>query len=168
MAMVWPRLFILAALAVLVRPVFLQGPAWAQGPVRAPVPAQGPAGNPPPPAEREFLYRGEATSILGRQVFGPTGEVIGRIVDVLVGDAGMPRAAVVDFGGFLGVGNRRVAVSWSALRFNAADGTKSITLEMTLDQIRAIPQFRPQTTAADPPATVAVPPQPVAAPAARP
>ena len=108
------------------------------------------------PANRTFLYQGEATSILGRQVHDPAGELVGRIVDVLVGDGGLPRAAVIDFGGFLGVGNRRVAVSWTALRFDPA--ARAITIEMTVGQIRAIPQFRQPVKPADPPVSVALPP----------
>ena len=38
------------------------------------------------------------------------GKEIGRIVDVVVDPAGQPRAIVVDVGGFMGVGSRRVAV----------------------------------------------------------
>jgi RecA/RadA recombinase len=91
--------------------------------------------------------------------------VVGRIVDVLVGDAGLPRAAVIDFGGFLGVGNRRVAVTWSSLSFNAA--ARTIALDMTADQIRATPQFRLPDKPADPPISVAVPPDPKAPPASR-
>lgn len=48
---------------------------------------------------------------------GPDDKNVGRIVDVLVDDQGQPRAAVVDLGGFLGIGNRRIAVVWRALHF---------------------------------------------------
>jgi hypothetical protein len=144
-----------ALLRILPALVVLAGPAAAQAPGPPPTPA----------ANRTLLYQGEATSILGRQVLGPDGEVVGRIVDVLVGDAGLPRAAVIDFGGFLGVGNRRVAVTWSSLTFNAA--AKTIALDMTADQIRAVPQFRQPDKPADPPISVAVPPVPKAPPAPR-
>ena len=126
----------------------------------AALPLPAAAQTPPstPAAGRTFLYQGEATSILGRQVLGPDGGVVGRIVDVLVGDGSLPRAAVIDFGGFLGVGNRRVAVTWSSLSFSP--GTRTITLDMTADQIRAIPQFRQPDKPADPPVSVAIPPDP--------
>ena len=130
-----------------------------------PASGQAPAPGQQPVADRTFLYRGEATSILGRKVLGPGGDVVGRIVDVLVGDGGMPRAAVIDFGGFMGVGNRRGAVTWSSLSFDGA--TKSIALDMTANQIRAIPQFRLPDKPADPPVSVAVPPVPKAPPAPR-
>jgi len=39
---------------------------------------------------------------------------MGRIVDVIVDLAGVVRAAVIDFGGFLGVGSRKIVVDWNA------------------------------------------------------
>ena len=108
-----------------------------------------------PPAAQEFIYAGEATSILGREVIGPDNKVIGRIVDVLVGDLGQPRAAIVDVGGFLGIGIRRIAIAWRALHFVPDPGKPGrITLDMTIDQIRTTPQYRPAGKAV----TVAAPP----------
>src|SRR5258705_86425 len=79
-------------------------PPPAEPPATKPPPTEPPATK-PPPAEQELIFQGEATSILGRQVHDPAGHVVGRIVDVLVSDTGQPRAAVIDFGGFMGVGN---------------------------------------------------------------
>ena len=42
---------------------------------------------------------------------------MGRIVDILVDRAGALRAAVIDFGGFFGVGSRKIAVEWHSLHF---------------------------------------------------
>lgn len=131
-------------------------------------PSPPPSPSPLAPAEQELIYQGEATSILGRQVRGPAGEMVGRIVDVLVGDAGIPRAAVIEFGGFMGLGNRRVAVTWRALRFGPATGQVPITLDMTADQIKEIPEFKRSATPADPPVAVAVPPRPTQPPASAP
>ena len=110
----------------------------------------------PPPASQELIYQGEATSILGRQVSGPDDKNVGRIVDVLVDDLGQPRAAVVDVGGFLGIGNRRIAVVWRALHFAPeATGEGKIRLEMTADQIKATPEYKAIST----PVVVAAPPR---------
>jgi PRC-barrel domain len=59
----------------------------------------------------------DAQLVLGKEVRGPAGEDMGRIIDVLVDQTAHVRAAVIDFGGFLGVGNRKVVVDWSALHF---------------------------------------------------
>jgi hypothetical protein len=74
-------------------------------------------------------------------VTGPEGNDIGRLVDVLVDENGQPQAAVIDFGGFMGVGTRKVAVHWSALRFHPGSANNKVTLEMTPDQIKAAPEF---------------------------
>ena len=116
--------------------------AQAQTPTQAP--AQTPAApSATPPAAQEILYIGEAASILGRSVIGADGGQIGVVVDVLVDGNGQPRAAVLDFGGFLGIGIRRVAVVWRALHFAPGAPDGEITLALTADQIRAIPEYKP-------------------------
>ena len=63
-----------------------------------------------------------AASSAGRCA-APTDENMGRIVDVIVDQAGTARAAIIDFGGFLGVGSRKIAVDWNALRFRRGTTT---------------------------------------------
>lgn len=119
-----------------------------------------------PLADLELIYQGEATGILGRAVNGPDKEQVGTIVDVLVDDQGQPRAAVIDFGGFMGVGKRRIAVSWRALKFLPAAQKHRIRIDLTVDQIRATPEYDPAAKPLGPPMTMAVPPPPPGMPAA--
>jgi hypothetical protein len=63
-------------------------------------------------------------------------------VDVLVDANGEPVAAVLDFGGFMGVGSRKIAVHWSALHFEPAEPTQRIVLSLTLDEIKAAPEYK--------------------------
>lgn len=109
------------------------------------------------PANQELIYSGEATGILGRSVYGPSVEQVGRIVDVLVDDQGQPRAAVIDFGGFMGLGNRRIAVAWRALHFLPA-AQHHIRIDLTVDQIKATPDYKPSVKPLGPPMTMAAPP----------
>ena len=95
-----------------------------------------------------------AGGILGRAVRGPDGQVIGRVVDVLVDAGSNPRAAVIDFGGFLGVGSRQVAVDWSDMTFPPTGSGGDLKLDLTLDQIRNAPAYTDQTK----PAAVVEPP----------
>ena len=71
-----------------------------------------------------------------------TGEDMGRIVDVLFDEKGEPHAAVVDFGGFLGVGSRKIAVSWSALRFDLGEKKNIIALDLGREQLKAAPEYK--------------------------
>ena len=85
----------------------------------------------------------DARGILGRDVRSPASENMGRIADVIVDRAGQVRAAVIDFGGFLGVGSRKIVVEWGALHFwNVANKGESITLELTREQVRAAPEYK--------------------------
>jgi len=84
----------------------------------------------------------EVEGVLGRQVRDPTNQDMGRIVDVLVGRGGGVRAAIIDFGGFLGVGSRKIAVDWSVLHFPPPGKAEAyITLELTRDQVKAAPEY---------------------------
>ena len=124
-------------------------------------PAAPPAPPEPKPAEHALIYSGQAASILGRPVRGPDDSAIGRIADVLVDSGGTPRAAVIDTGGFLGMGSRRIAVAWSGLRFQSApDREGRIILDMTLDQIKDTPEYKHNPGPAAPPVTIAVSPKP--------
>jgi hypothetical protein len=80
--------------------------------------------------------------ILGKPVRSSAGEDMGRIVDVLVDRSARVRAAVVDFGGFLGVGNRQIAVAWSAIRFPAEGKREPLVVDFTRDQLRVAPTYK--------------------------
>ncbi len=132
--------------------------APAAPPAPAPTPVPAPAATPAPPAHQELIYLGEATRIVGRVVRDPAGDEVGRVVDVLVDDQGMPRAALIDFGGFMGVGNRRIAVAWRAMRFLPAAQQFQIRIDMTADQIKDTPDYKPAPRPDAPPVTMAAPP----------
>jgi hypothetical protein len=90
-----------------------------------------------------ILETQEVQGILGRDVRSLTDEDMGRIVDILVDGEGGVRAAIIDFGGFLGVGNRKIAVDWKALHFVPAAGKRyGVVLELTRDQVKAAPEYK--------------------------
>jgi hypothetical protein len=91
--------------------------------------------------ETVFSHR-DLQGVLGASVHSSTGEDMGHIVQVLVDQAGTARAAVIDFGGFLGVGSRKVVVDWGALHFAPEDQPQRITLDLTRDQVKAAPEYR--------------------------
>jgi hypothetical protein len=113
-------------------------------PARTDQPDVSPPANPPesPPAV-PILESHELQGILGREVRSATGENMGRIVDAVVDRSGQVRAAVIDFGGFLGVGSRKIAVDWNALSFpKPGDKAGRVTLEFTRDQVKAGPEYQ--------------------------
>ena len=111
-----------------------------------PVPPAAKEKEPVPPPSVTVIAPREAHGVLGREVRSPADENMGRIVDVIVDRTGTVRAAVIDFGGFLGVGSRKIVVDWSALHFGrVADKKDSITLELTKAQVAAAPEYKEDT-----------------------
>jgi hypothetical protein len=102
-----------------------------------------PAPNGSPEPTVTVLDRQDIQGVLGKEVRSTANENMGRIVDVIVDRTGQVKAAVIDFGGFLGVGSRKIAVAWNAMRFpgDAKQGDR-ISLELTRDQVRAAPEFK--------------------------
>ncbi len=146
-------LLLLAAAAPAAPPTAPPAPPAAAA--TAPAPAAHPPATPAKPAVHEHMHASDATGVLGRDVHDSKGDDIGHIVNVLVDPEGLPRAAVIEFGGFLGVGTRRIAVAWRALEFPTT-GNGPATLDMSVDQIKATPEYHP--AAGDTPITVAAPP----------
>jgi hypothetical protein len=98
---------------------------------------------PTPPPSVTIIGAREAHGVLGRDVRSAASEDMGRIVDVIVDRTGLVRAAVIDFGGFLGVGSRKIVVDWNALHFGrVADKSDVIMLELTKDQVTAAPEYK--------------------------
>lgn len=121
-------------------------PAAAQAPAETPAPPAAAAAKESPPPSVTVIGARDAHGILGRDVRSSANEDMGRIVDVIVDRDGKVRAAVIDFGGFLGVGSRKIVVDWNALHFSRiANKGDSITLELNKEQVRAAPEYKEDT-----------------------
>ena len=81
--------------------------------------------------------------VLGKEVRTRVEEDVGRIVDLLADRRGCVQAAVIEFGGFLGIGTRKIAIEWSALSFAIEGGRPVVIVELTRDQLRVAPEVRP-------------------------
>ena len=116
----------------------------SSAPARSDQPGGGAAATPQDVTPAVPILEGhDLQGILGKEVRSATGENMGRIVDVVVDRSGRARAAVIDFGGFLGVGSRKIAVDWNALSFpRPVDKAGRVTLEFTRDQLKAGPEYQ--------------------------
>jgi hypothetical protein len=83
-----------------------------------------------------------AATVLGRRVSDHGGQEIGRVVDVLIDGFGHPLAAVLDVGGYMGLGSRKVAVDWTLLRFTIAGDNTRVTVDLDGDIIAAAPELK--------------------------
>jgi hypothetical protein len=121
---------------------------------------QVPVVTPAPPPKLEHLQQFHAEGVLGMPVVDGKGDTIGTIVNVLIDQKGAPSAAVIEFQGFLGLGNREIAVAWNALGFSRNGGGVVVTETLDADRLKALPQYIPDES------SVPVATRPHAAPAA--
>jgi len=138
--------------------------AAASSPAPATPPEAAKKGEPPPPKNLETLEPGEAIGLLGKEVRDAAGQDMGMIVDVLVDSDGQPRAAVIDFGGFLGVGSRKIAIDWRLLQLKRTGDGVSVLLTLTRAEVQAAPEYKPSSDPAQPVKIVGPPPPSAGAP----
>ena len=129
-----------------------QSPPTAAAPQPAPVqqkaaqpnPPQAPASPSAPPTETPAVVidGGAAVALLGMPVKSSKDEDLGRVVDVIVDRNGLMRAAIIDFGGFLGVGTRKIAVDWRAVHFPDKGALNRLIADLPRDQLRMAPVYK--------------------------
>jgi len=79
---------------------------------------------------------------VGTTVYGANDENIGEIGDVVLNDTGQVEAVIVDVGGFLGIGEKPVAVGMENLSFMAdEDGKLHLYTAFTREQLEAQPAY---------------------------
>jgi PRC-barrel domain len=84
------------------------------------------------------------SKLIGASVYGPSNDSIGDINDVIIGSGGEVKAVVVGVGGFLGVGEKNVALPFDALTIaRKADSSsiQKITVSYTKDELKNAPKF---------------------------
>ena len=81
----------------------------------------------------------KASELIGMKVQGSDGKNLGKIRDLVIAPDGAVRYAVLDFGGFLGIGDKYFAVPWDALQ--RTQNGKTIALDTTKRDLKKAPGF---------------------------
>jgi len=77
-----------------------------------------------------------------QNVYDPNNTKIGEIMDVLVEPSGQINAAIVGVGGFLGAGEKDVAVNFSSIKPSMKDNKMYLTMDTTKDELKKAPGFK--------------------------
>jgi sporulation protein YlmC with PRC-barrel domain len=96
----------------------------------------------PPPGKTVTKYYKQS-------VYDPAKDKIGTVDDVILGDSGQVTGLIIGVGGFLGAGEKDVAVAFDAVRAEMKDGSWYLTLDATKDALKSAPglTFDKQKTA---------------------
>ena len=101
-----------------------------------------------PPTEREgyeLVVRDELTAddMTGMRVYGSNDEDVGEISELIMSSDGATiERAVLDIGGFLGIGEHEVAVTLDELQImRDANGTNRVYIDATQEELEAQPAY---------------------------
>jgi sporulation protein YlmC with PRC-barrel domain len=84
-----------------------------------------------------------ASQFLGQAITNQAGETIGDVNDVLFDKNGRVATVVIGVGGFLGLGEKNVAVPFDSLSFTAdASGKRVVTVPLSKERLQAAPEFK--------------------------
>jgi sporulation protein YlmC with PRC-barrel domain len=99
------------------------------------------------PAEAVMPAEGHlATKIIGENVYNGTGqdaEKIGDVNDFVLSPDGQIEAVVVGVGGFLGIGEKNVAVNFEEMQWVDRDGDRWLVMATTKEQLEQLEAFDP-------------------------
>jgi sporulation protein YlmC with PRC-barrel domain len=104
-------------------------------------------------AERMSFYQVReadlrASDLIGLNVYNTNNESIGEIEDLIIDDGDNVRAIVLDVGGFLGIGERRVAVTPASIVVEKRGGELDrAIINATKESLQNAPEFKRQAQA---------------------
>jgi sporulation protein YlmC with PRC-barrel domain len=79
----------------------------------------------------------------GTAVYNDAGEKLGSIDDLMIDKySGQIRYAVLEFGGFLGMGTDRYPIPWNVLKYDTGKGGYTVPLNKT--KLENAPKYRDQ------------------------
>ena len=77
-----------------------------------------------------------------QNVYDPNENKVGDIKDVLVDKSGKVVALIVGVGGFLGAGEKDVAVAFNAVKHTSKNDKVYLTMDTTKDALKSAPGFK--------------------------
>ena len=93
-------------------------------------------------APGDWVSKGASSNdYVNQDVYNRAGEQLGTIKDVLTGPDGKMAVAIINVGRFLGIGDKDIAVHFSALQLEQRDNNRRIVIEATKEALQAAPIF---------------------------
>ncbi|CBS87397.1 PRC-barrel domain-containing protein [Azospirillum lipoferum] len=81
-----------------------------------------------------------ADELIGKNVYGRDNEKIGEVDDVILDANGQAKQLVVSSGGFLGIGEKQVAVDYTAANWDSQNDRLNLA-GMSREDVKAMPEF---------------------------
>ncbi len=86
----------------------------------------------------------QASNLIGAEVGTSADENVGEVNDLIIDDNGQVVAISVSVGGFLGMGERDVAIGWDDVTRTGDDDELKLQIDATRESLRSAPEFERQ------------------------
>lgn len=83
-----------------------------------------------------------SSKLVGTTVYNQANENIGEVADIVIGSGGEVSAVIVSVGGFLGMGEKHVAMPFKSLKATRTDGNAiKLAVDTTKDSLKSMPSY---------------------------
>jgi sporulation protein YlmC with PRC-barrel domain len=90
----------------------------------------------------------DANELIGQSIVNANGDTVGEIENVVIDKDGAVKYVIAGVGGFLGVGEKHVAIQWDALTIT--ENGEHVVANVTKEQLEALPEHKvPETVKPD-------------------
>jgi len=84
-----------------------------------------------------------ADLLLKAKVHDADGKIFGDVEDLIINENNQVEGVIIGIGGFLGMGEKRIGVRYSALQFTNKDGKTVVSLpQATNDVLKSLPEYK--------------------------
>ena len=84
----------------------------------------------------------QASKLIGAEVKTSDNEDVGSVSDLIIDENGQVAAIVVGVGGFLGMGQRNVAIGWDEVIRSGTPAKNKLQVSVTRDSLMSAPEFK--------------------------
>jgi sporulation protein YlmC with PRC-barrel domain len=120
--------------------------AFALAQTTTPAPQAPPAATSPSGQPLWYSHQADemrASKLIGTNVVNTANETIGEVNEIVLGKDGNVAAVIIGVGGFLGMGEREVAINFKSIRMTRDQRNNLVlTMDATKDTLKAAPEWR--------------------------
>jgi hypothetical protein len=84
-----------------------------------------------------------ASEVIGSTVYSSKNQKVGSVADLLLDNKGMPVAAVIQLGGFLGMGGKKVTIDLKSTQFVRSSEGDRVIAPVSEEQLKVAADFTP-------------------------
>jgi sporulation protein YlmC with PRC-barrel domain len=93
-------------------------------------------------AERQSNSEVLGSDFIGTPVTSKDGQPLGKITNLVFGQEGRIELAVIGIGGFLGIGEKEVAVPFDAVKSGEVNNKQVFIIDATKEELKAAPAYK--------------------------